>query len=99
MTRAKALALKWTLPSVFVLFGLITWWVKASLWYLSNGIYYSALYGLAIGGAVLGAAIIWKAEHRWFVAVLIAIGLAIGQLWLLQRWFTYLTWSLSGFAP
>jgi hypothetical protein len=73
--------------------------VKGSLWYLSNGIYYSALYGLAIGSAVLGAAIIWKAEHRWFVAVLILIGLAIGQLWLLQWWFTYLTWALSGFAP
>jgi hypothetical protein len=98
-SRARRPIRRWAIFSVFLLTALLTWWVKSSLWFLSNTVYYSALYGLAILSVAFGGIFIWQSERRWSAVALVVLGLAVGQLWLLQRWFTYLTWAISGFAP
>jgi hypothetical protein len=90
---------RWVIFSAFLLTALLAWWVKNALWFLSNAVNYSVLYGLAILSVVLGAVHVRQSEYRCSAIALVVLGLAVGQLWLLQRWFTYLTWAINGFAP
>ena len=38
-------------------------------------------------------------RFAWRAVILVAMGLAVGQLWLIQMGIMFLAWSIHGFAP
>jgi len=54
---------------------------------------------LAVISFILGLSILTIKEHRRRSMALVALGLIVGQWWLVTWAAVYVLWSINGFAP
>ena len=87
------------LVASFVALALLTWIVDEYLWSLEREVYQGIRYTLAATSLIVGALIVYRSKRKLLSAMLIALGLALGQLWLLKYCLEILAWSIHGFAP
>ena len=92
--NAKARVALWV---AFCLFSLLTLYVDLSAWMPESRSTLRLILGII--SFILGLSILTIKEHRRRSIVLVALGLTVGQWWLVKWAAVYVVWSINGFAP
>src|SRR5689334_18978509 len=83
-----------------VLFGalsLLTFFVYLTAWHMS--LYWTLLLSLCVTSGAFAAIILVRTRFSWRSCFGVALGLLIGQWWLVEFTLVQLLWHLRGFAP
>lgn len=81
----------------FVLVALLTWVVYLYLTALHS--FLAILFALATIHFLLGLWLLIETRFTWRTVLLVALGLIVGQWWLILWSGFFLIWSIKGFAP
>lgn len=85
---------------VWILFWLsvvLTWVIYLKAWVMPS--YYLILYALAALNCCLGALIVATDGFALRSMLLMVLGIAVGQWWLIERLVVQAIWGMSGLAP
>ena len=83
--------------SLFGATTLLTVWVYGNAWHIDG--YFRLLSALAVLSGILAIVVVGTTGLRWKTVLAVALGLLIGQWWLIQFVVTQLMWGLAGFSP
>lgn len=81
----------------FILVSLLSIVAHKTLW--ASYLYVQILVALAILSVLLGLYALRATGFRLIPVIILAVGLVVGQWWLVATAVTFLFWKFAGFAP
>lgn len=82
---------------VFWLASILTWVAYLELWMMT--LYHVVLVIFGIISVCLGLWLVIANRFAWRSVLLVVVGLAIGQWWLIEQLTVQILWKLKGMAP